>query len=221
MSPTVRTLALAATLTVVSTGCAGSISRFIVQIRNQQGDLALEHRNPTEAALAYKLALRVDPKNVHARTGLAAVQLQLAAQEFVASNFEDALASLAIAAKYDPQSVRLAELRSEIEQARVKHEIVLSNYPTYREQGLALRRAYAQLKAQSNAVVATLQRFDYSFDENQLDKAIKESSNLNKEVVRLTSRLKNYRQLVEAGSPEKTTGAGTRLAPAASLLPLP
>jgi hypothetical protein len=115
--------------------------------------------------------------------------------------------------------VRLAELRTEIEQARVSREIVLSNYPTYRETGLALRRSYAQLHLQSNAIVGTLQRFDYTFDANELTKAIAASNQLGAEVGRLTSRLTNYRQLVEAGSPERTAGAP--LAPAASLLPLP
>ena len=221
MGRIVLIVALAATLLTGSTGCAGSISRFIVQARNHQGDLAFQHQNAVEAAQAYKLALRVDPKNGHARTGLAAVQLLIAAKEFKESKFDEALASLAVAAKYDPQSVVLAELKSQIEAARVRREIVVSNYPTYRETGLSLRRSYAQLKTQSNKVVATLQRFDYSFDSNELQRAIRQSSALNTEVSRLTSRLKNYRQLVESGSPEKTAGEGAPLAPAASLLPLP
>ena len=214
-----RLFALGVVLTFATNGCARSISQYIVSTRNHQGDVAFEHKNPNEAALAYKLALRIDPKDVHARAGLAAVQLQIAAQLFVASKFDDALAALAIAAKYDPESVRLAELRTEIEQARVKREIVLSNYPTYRETGLVLRRTYAQLHLQSNAIVATLQRFDYSFDGNELAKAIRASSQLSSDVTRLTARLTNYRQLVEAGSPERSAGAP--LAPAASLLPLP
>jgi len=42
---------------------------------------------------------------------------------------------------------------------------------------------------------------------------------LHAEIGRLTARLDNYRQLVEAGSPERSDQAP--LAPAASLLPLP
>jgi tetratricopeptide (TPR) repeat protein len=216
---TPRLVVLGVVLTFVTSGCARGISEYIVSTRNHQGDVAFDHKNPNEAALAYKLALRIDPKDEHARAGLAAVQLQIAAQLFVASKFDDALAALVLAAKYDPESVRLAELRSEIEQARVKREIVLSNYPTYRETGLVLRRTYAQLHLQSNAIVATLQRFDYSFDGNELTKAIRASNQLASDVSRLTARLTNYRQLVEAGSPERSAGAP--LAPAASLLPLP
>ena len=215
----VRTAGLALVLLFTCSGCAGGIAQFIVATRNHQGDLAFEHKNPEEAALAYKLALRVDPANEHSRAGLAAVQLQLAARAYVASKFDDALAALAIAAKYDPDRVRLAELRTEIEQARVKREIVLSNYPTYRETGQGLRRSYAQLHLQSNAIVATLQRFDYSFDANELTKAIAASTQFSADIGRLTTRLSNYRQLVEAGSPERAAGAP--LAPAASLLPLP
>ncbi len=219
MLTVLRAVILALALPLTSSGCAGGIASFIVQARNHQGDLAIDQKNPQGAALAYKLALRVDPTNAHARAGLAAVQLQLAARAYVASKFDDALAELAIARKYDPDQVRLAELEAEIKQARVQREIVLSNYPTYRETGLSLRRSYAQLRVQSNAIVATLQRFDYSFDASELAKAIASSSQLGTEVGRLTSRLRNYRQLVEAGSPERSTGAP--LAPAASLLPLP
>lgn len=201
------------------TGCAGPIASFIVQTRNHQGDLALANRNFTDAALAYRLALRVAPDDSHARAGLAAVQLQIAAQEYEHSKFDDALDALAVAAKYDPDSVRLAELRLEIQQARVKRQIVLSNYPTYSETGLALRKAYAQLSRQSNAIVASLQRFDYSYDSSELVEAIRQSNQLNAEVAHLTARLVNYRQLVESGSPDRS--GQTPLAPAASLLPLP
>jgi len=218
VSRLLRTFA-AALLLVVSTGCAGDIAQFIVASRNHQGDLALQHKNFTDAALAYKLALRVAPNDEHARSGLAAVQLQIAYQEYTLSKFDDARAALAEAAKYDPENVRLAELKEAVEQARVKREIALSNYPTYKETGLALRRSYAQLRHESNAIVAALQRFDYSYDANELDRAIQQSNQLANEVARLTSRLVIYRQLVESGAPEKS--GQTTLAPAASLLPLP
>jgi len=210
---------LLALLAIASTGCASTIERFIVQTRNHQGDLSLEQKNLPDAALAYRLALRVAPSDAHARAGLAAVQLRIAAQQYTLSKFDDALAALAVAAQYDPDSVRLAELKTEVEQARVKREIVLSNYPTYKETGLGLRRSYAQLRVQSNAIVATLQRFDYSYDSAELLKAIAASKELGSDIARLTARLNNYRQLVEAGSPERN--ADTPLAPAASLLPLP
>jgi tetratricopeptide (TPR) repeat protein len=202
-----------------ASGCAGGISDFIVQQRNAQGDTALDHGNLTDAQLAYRLAVQVDPQDAHARAGLAAVQLKIAAELFTESKIEDALAALAVAAKYDPDSVRLAELRSEIEEARVKREIVVSNYPTYKETGRALRRSYTQLKTQTGAIVAALQRFDYTYDSDNLTTAIRSAYELNADVTRLTARLVSYRQLVESGAPERAADAP--LAPAASLLPLP
>lgn len=221
MKRIIRTLALAALAGVAPSlaGCAGTIARLIVETRNHQGDLAVANKNYADAALAYRLALRVAPADAHARAGLADVQLYIAAEDYEQSKFDDALAALAVAAKYDPDSVRLAELRLEIQQARTNREIVLSNYPTYKETGLGLRRSYSQLPKDSNAIVATLQRFDYSYDSSELIKAIRQSNQLAIDVSRLTSRLVNYRQLVESGAPEKA--AQSPLAPAGSLLPLP
>jgi tetratricopeptide (TPR) repeat protein len=219
----VRTLACTALLacTPALSGCAvpASLAQLIVDQRNHQGDMALENKNYPDAATAYRLALRVAPNDAHARAGLANVQLYLAADDYEVSKFDDALAALAVAAKYDPDSVRLAELRPEIQQARVNREIVLSNLPTYKETGLGLRRSYAQLPKDSNAIVSTLQRFDYSYDSAELARAIRQSNELSVEVAHLTARLVNYRQLVESGSPERSAQAP--LAPAASLLPLP
>lgn len=208
-------LAFAASLA----GCSGSVSTFIVATRNHQGDLALASKNLPDASTAYRLALRLAPDDAHARSGLADVQLQVAALDYTLSKFDDALAALAVAAKYEPESVALAQLRAEVESARVKRAIVLSNYPTYGETGLALRKAYAALHKESSSIVATLQRFDYTYDSSELEKAIRASSRFNAEVSRLTARLVAYRQLVESGSPERT--GETPLAPAASLLPLP
>jgi hypothetical protein len=205
-------------LATAGTGCSGGLTGFIVDQRNHQGDLALGNGNAKEALLAYRLAIDVDARNEHARTGLARAEIALAEEAFERSKFEDASADLAVAAKYDPGNVRVAELRVAVDQARVKREIVLSNYPTYKETGMELRKAYAQLRNESNAIVLTLNRFDYTYDSSTLVRAITASKVLGADVSKLTARLINYRQLVEAGSPEKS---GAPLAPAASLLPLP
>jgi hypothetical protein len=205
-------------LSAAVTGCSGGLTGFIVAQRNHQGDLALGNGNAKEALLAYRLAIDVDAQDAHARAGLAQAEIALAEEAFERSKFEDASADLAVAAKYDSGNVRVAELREAVDQARVKREIVLSNYPTYKETGLELRKAYAQLKVQSSAIVTTLNRFDYTYDSSALVRAIAASKLLAADVSKLTARLINYRQLVEAGSPEKS---GAPLAPAASLLPLP
>ena len=219
MKTTCARLLCALAIATSGTGCAGGITGFIVDQRNHQGDLAIAGGNFKEALLAYRLALSVDAHNEHARTGYAQAEIATAEVAFEKSKFEDAASAIAVAAKYDPQNVRVAELQSEVEEARVKREIVLSNYPTYKETGLALRKAYSQLHVQSNAITLALQRFDYTYDSGQLVTAIAASKLLGADVSRLTGRLSNaYRQLVEAGSPEKS---GAPLAPAASLLPLP
>lgn len=210
---------LAVALLTVS-GCAGGIAQAVVSTRNHQGDLALENQNYTDAALAYKLALQLDPNDAHARAGLADVQTRIADELYQNSKFDEALAALAVAAKYDPQSVRLAALRSEIDDARLRREIVVSNYPTYRETAIALRRSYQQLNAQNQEVIAAIQRFDYTFDSAQLAKGIRSSFELNQEVGRLTQRLINFRQLVESGA-TPSSGSEAPATSAASLLPLP
>ncbi len=218
MNTTLRTFALGLALAASTTACSHGLTGFIVDQRNHQGELALKAGNTKEAVLAYRLAISVDSQDSQARAGLAQAEIKMAEESFQLAKFDDAAAELAIAEKYDPGNVRAAELRTEVEQARVSREIVVSNYPTYKETGLALRKAYGQLHAQSNAIVLALTRFDYTYDSNELVKAIAASRLLGADVSRLTARLANYRQLVEAGSPEK---AGPPLAPAASLLPLP
>ncbi len=213
-----RLLALALLLVPLA-GCAGGVSDFIVEQRNSQGDKALDRGNLSDAQLAYRLALQVSPQDTHARAGMAAVQLKIAAALFQNSKIDEALAALSIAQKYDPESVRLAELRTEIGEARIKREIVVSNYPTFAETGRGLRRSYIQLKTQTATIVAALERFDYTYDSQELTKAIRASQVLDGEVTRLSARLAAYRQLVASGSTERSGDAA--LAPAASLLPLP
>jgi len=206
------------TLPLGATGCAPAIASWIVQERNQQGDIALRRGNYPDASVAYQLALKLDPANVHARTGLTAVQVRLAQTLFAASRFDEAIEALAVAAHYTPGDDRVSTLHNEIVQAQIKRDIVVSNYPLYKVTGASLRRAYTQLKTQNQAILAALKRFDYTYDTADLSAAIRQSYALNEEVARLTNRLQQYRQLVESGVPEH---GADNLAPPASLLPLP
>ncbi|MBC5810595.1 MAG: hypothetical protein GIW95_07065, partial [Candidatus Eremiobacteraeota bacterium] len=170
-----RSLFLAAAVAFTVPACAANVSETIVAARNHQGDAAFANGNYADAALAYKLALQLAPQDQHARTGLATVQLRIAAQLYQTSKFDDALAALSLAAKYDPTSVRLEALRSEIEAARIKREIVVSNYPTYRESGISIRHAYTQLKIPAAEIANEIQRFEYTYDAAHLTKATKGS----------------------------------------------
>jgi hypothetical protein len=161
----------------------------------------------------------MDPRNAHARQGLVTVQVRLAQTFYAASRFDDAMAALAVASRYSPNNDRVQGVRNEIEQAEVKRDIVVSNFPAYKLTGSSLQRQYAQLRALDQEVLRSLRRFNYTYDTADLGAAIRESYALNEEVTRLTNRLQQYRQLVESGLPEH--GADEQLAPPASLLPLP
>ncbi|HEX3466545.1 MAG TPA: hypothetical protein VHT05_00425 [Candidatus Elarobacter sp.] len=215
---TLTLLAACAALPLGTTGCASTISQWIVQERNHQGDVALAHRNFPDASVAYQLALKIDPTNAHARDGLTLVQVRLAEAFFAVSKFDTAIEALAVAAHYSPEDDRVQSLRSEIEQAEIKRDIVVSNFPNYKLTGASIQRGYTQLKTLNAAISLSLERFDYTYDTADLTAAIRQSYALNDEIMRLTGRLQQYRQLVESGVPEQ---AGENLAPPASLLPLP
>jgi tetratricopeptide (TPR) repeat protein len=205
-------------LPLSTTGCASSVAQWIVQTRNHQGDVALEHRNYPDASVAYQLALKVDPANAHARGGLIDVQIRLAQRLYADSRFEEAIDALAVASRYSTHDDRVESLRSQIEQAEIKRDIVVSNYPSYKVTGAGILRSYTQLRTQTNEIALALRRFDYTYDTADLANAIRQSYALGDEVAQLTNRLRQYRQLVESGVPEH---AGESLAPPASLLPLP
>ncbi|HTA54946.1 MAG TPA: tetratricopeptide repeat protein [Candidatus Acidoferrales bacterium] len=200
-------------------GCASSIEQWIVNTRVHQGKVALVRGNAPDAALAFKLALRVDPKNPQARAGYVEAAGELARLEYTKGNFDDALATVNAGLAVDPESARLAAMKASIDQAKLQREIVISNYPTYHAAGLELQRAYQQLNVTNSLVLHSLKRFGYTFDATDLVSAIKRSYQLQLELAKNTNRLLLYRQLVTSGVPEAPSQSTTF--GAASLLPLP
>ncbi|MFZ0682735.1 MAG: tetratricopeptide repeat protein [Candidatus Cybelea sp.] len=200
-------------------GCAGSIERWIVNTRVHQGDAALQQGSVRDAALSYRLALRVNPNDARARAGFVEAAAELARLELSKGDFDDALATVDGGLAVDPQSAPLAAAKATIDQAKLKREIVVSNYPTYRATGLEITRAYQQLDATNALLRRDLRRFAYTFDADDLTSAIKRSYELELEVAKDTNRLIVYRQLVSSGVPEVPSQSTTF--GAASLLPLP
>ena len=202
-------------------GCAGSIERWIVNTRVHQGDVALERGDARDALLAYQLALKVDPRDDRARAGFVTAAAGLAQTLYAKGDFEDAIATLREGLAIDPQSVRLAALGTTIDQAKLKREIVISNYPSYRDAGGQLQRAYAQLDAENKLLLKSLRRFGYTFDSDDLTDAIKRSYELQLDLAKNTNRLIVYRQLVTSGVPAPESEGGQTTSTTTSLLPLP
>jgi tetratricopeptide (TPR) repeat protein len=200
-------------------GCAGPIERWIVDTRIHQGDVALARGAARDAELAYRLALRVDPNDAQARTGFVQAAAALAHAEFSHGSFDDALATVDSGLAVDPQSAPLAALKGSIDQAKLKREIVVSNYPTYRATAAEIQRSYQQIDASNALLLHDLRSFGYTFDTDNLTAAIKRSYELELEVAKNTNRLIVYRQLVSSGLPEVPSQSTTF--GAASLLPLP
>jgi hypothetical protein len=210
---------VAACAAALLAGCAGSIERWIVNTRVHQGDVAMMHGDARDAALAYRLALRVDPRDPQARAGYVDAAAELARLQYGKGSFDDALATVDAGLSVDSQSAPLAGLKATIEQAKLQREIVLTNYPTYHTAGLEIQRSYAQLNAMNAVLLRDLKRFGYTFDTDQLTTAIKRSYEMQLELTKDTNRLIVYRQLVSSGVPE--TPAESTTFGAASLLPLP
>jgi len=213
-----RTLTiLAACAALALGGCAGPVERWIVDTRVHQGDDALARGNVGDAELSYRLALKVDQNDERARQGFVSAAAALAQVQFEKGDFDAAAATLDDASPYDPQSVRLIALHAAIENAKLKREIVIGNYPTYQLAGRQLQKAYLELNDANKVILKDLKRFDYTYDTQDLTKAIKASYDLQQDVARNLNRLVAYRQLVESGTPaqgQSTTTGG-------SLLPLP
>lgn len=202
------------------TACAGPIQHWVVDTRVNQGDIALERGNPRDAELAYRLALKVDPADERARAGIIESSYALAQVQYSKGDFEGSLATIAEGLKADPSSVRLSALHAEIEEAKLKREIVISNYPTYKAAGTQITAAYESLNASNKSILKSLKQFSYTYNTDDLTAAIKHSYELELDVARNTNRLITYRQVVSSGVPGATQGATTAIS-GASLLPLP
>ncbi len=210
---------LAAALLLGATGCATDVARWIAQTRDHQGDVSLAHGNDPDASEAYELALKVQPHDEHARAGFVSVQLRIAQALFADAKFEDAIDALALAGKYSPDDPRIEALRSQIEQAEIKRDIVVSNFPSYKESTTSIRRSFAAVRRAAEEIGTSIARFEYTYDTDDLTRAIRQSYALNAEISRNTTRLLTLRQLAESGAPESSSVEN--LAPPASLLPLP
>jgi len=214
------TLVLCAVAALASGGCAQSLTHWMVNLRTSQGDTALAREKPNfvEAEKEYKLALALDPKNAHARAGLAKALYLTAKEDYANSKLDEAASEIAEALKYAPSDAATLALANEIERAKIRREIVVANYPLYGSINAALKPVFKQIATSDKAIEAQVKAFSSDFDTAHLTKAIVETYDLEDEAHRMGQRLIAYRSLVQSGQ-QKTTPEAQSEAP--SLLPIP
>ncbi len=210
--------ALIAVCMAVQTGCAGPVTRWMVNLRTAQGDSALARPNLAEAEKEYRLALALDPRNAHAKAGLAKVLYLRARTEFGSSQLDAAAEDITQSLRYAPDDAAALALANEIEQAKIRREIVQTNYPLYGSITAALVPAFRQVAASSKEIQKQVKAFSNDFDAAHLTKAILQSYDLEDEVHRITLRLIAYRGYVTSG---QAKGAAPAAANAPALLPIP
>jgi tetratricopeptide (TPR) repeat protein len=217
---TVKRITLLAVLvcSLCSSGCAGPITQWMIGLRNSQGDTALARPDLPAAEKEYRLALALDPKNAHARSGLAEVLYLRAKQDFAGSKLDEAATEITQSLQYGPDDAAALALANEISQAKIRREIVISNYPLYGSINAALVPVFKSI-AESNAIMAKdVKAFSSDFDTVHLTKAIVTSYDIEDEIHRLALRLITYRGYVTSGQ-AKAEAATESSAP--SLLPIP
>jgi tetratricopeptide (TPR) repeat protein len=199
-------------------GCAGPLTQWMIGLRNSQGDTALARPDLPAAEKEYQLALALDPKNAHARAGLASALYLRAKQDFIGSHLDEAAAEITESLLYGPNDAAALALANEISQAKIRREIVISNYPLYGSINAALTPAFKSV-AESNVLMAKeVKAFSSDFDTVHLTKAIVTAYDLEDEIHRLGSRLITYRGYVTSG---QTKATATTESSAPSLLPIP
>lgn len=200
-------------------GCGGgSVERWMVDLRSSQGDTALKSGNVAEALGEYDLALRLDPKNAHARAGLAKALTLRAQAEFQDSKLEEAGTDIAKAHFYAPSDAVTQALAGQIEQATIRREVVVANYPLYGSMATSIGDSLKTIVSTNAQIEKELKSFRADYDTNHLTKAIVESYDLEDEAHRVTLRLTTYRALVQSGAVNRQAAAA---ADAPNLLPIP
>jgi tetratricopeptide (TPR) repeat protein len=203
---------------VMAGGCASSVTRWMVNLRTSQGTAALARSNLAEAQKEYGLALKLDPHDASARSGLADVLYLQAKADFTNSKLDQAEVEIEGARAIEPSDADAQALATQIEQARIRREIVLANYPLYESVGTTLGDSLKTLTASQKEVAKQIKSFANDFDTAHLTKAIVTSYYLEEEAHRMAQRLIAYRALV-------STGTSTAHAPTQeetpNLLPVP
>ncbi len=215
-------LALCAALFALATALAGCTHAFrdrIVDLRNAQGDAALDAGNVVEAEKEYGLAIALAPNDEHARAGYAKVLYLHAKANYLSGDIDDASVEIQKALKYAPKDAATLDLASAIDQAAIRRDVVVQNFPSYKATSDAISE---RLKADALAIKdiqLQIHAFHTDYDVSHLRKAIALSSDLETEQHLVTWRLSAYKNQIEAGAPGETRAPSEVDAP--GLLPIP
>jgi tetratricopeptide (TPR) repeat protein len=200
-------------------GCTGAFRNQLVDLRNAQADAALQSQNIVEAEKEYTLALALAPNDEHAREGLAHALYLHAKANLAAGDIDEAYIEVQKALKYAPKDAALLDLASAIDEAKIRRDIVVSNFPSFKTSGDAIS-AFLKANGQANKdIQLQLHDFHIDFDTIHLNKAIAQSYDLEEEQHRLTQRLIAYKGQIEAGAPGQTRSQPQVETP--GLLPIP
>lgn len=203
---------------LATSGCAGPITEWMINLRNAQGDTALARPSLLEAEKEYRLALALDKKNAHARTGLARALYLQARADFIESHLDEAADEVTQSLHYDPNDAAALALFNQIAQAKIRREVVIANYPLYGSIHAALAPTFKTVAESGKEIQLQVHLFASDFDPAHLTKAIATSYDLEDEVHRLGQRLVVYRGYVTSGAAK---AAATTESSAPSLLPIP
>ncbi|HXW76155.1 MAG TPA: hypothetical protein VEJ20_01965 [Candidatus Eremiobacteraceae bacterium] len=192
--------ALLAAMTLATSGCASTVTRWMVDLRTSQGEAALEHASLTEAEKEYALALRLDPHDANARAGLARVLYLQARADFTDSRLDQAQIDIDGSLAYAHGDPDATVLGAQIEQAKIRRDVVLANYPLYESAGTSLNDSLKSLAVSQKDIAKDVKSFGNDFDTGHLTQAIVASYDLEEETHRVTQRLISYRALVSTGT---------------------
>jgi tetratricopeptide (TPR) repeat protein len=200
-------------------GCTGAFRNQLVDLRNAQADAALQSQNIVEAEKEYSLALSLAPNDEHARAGLAHALYLHAKANLAAGDIDEAYIEVQKALKYAPKDAAVLDLASAIDEAKIRRDIVVSNFPSFKTSSDSIS-AFLKANAQANKdIQLQLHDFHIDFDTAHLNKAIAQSYDLEEEQHRLTQRLIAYKGQIEAGAPGQVRAQPQVETP--GLLPIP
>ena len=204
---------------LVLTGCSSVLKDRIVDLRNAQADSALQDDKIVEAEKEYGLALALAPNDEHARAGFAHAAYLHAKSAIDDGDIDTAQIEIQKSLKYSPKDAAALDLAAVIDQARIRRDVVVANFPAYRASSDVIRDLLKANALTNKNIQQQIHLFNADYDAAHLRKAIALSTDLEEEDHRVTQRLIALRSEIEAVAPGMARPAPAEEVP--GLLPIP